>query len=504
MNSHFSENSTVHRPWIILTVMLVAILEVLDSTIVNVALPNMKASFSVNNDQITWVLTSYIVASAVMIPLTGLLSSRLGKRKFMQITITGFMVSSFLCGITQGIHQMIVLRVLQGLSGASLIPLSQSIMREVFSKQEQPKAMAIWGLGVMTAPVMGPTIGGYIVSWSTWRWIFYINMPICLLSLLLCYFFIPQSKTQKRPIDMFSLIYMVLGIGCLQLFLDQGQSRSWFDSYLICFLLGLSVIGLLAFIYRTFQKKLTPLVKLQLLSYRNFSLCSLMLLCFCGCIFATLAIQPIMLSSLFGYPADATGLIMAPRGLASGFAMALSPLMLRWISPRAQIALGLILCAIGAFLMSQWSLQANTWSLVTPGLWQGLGMGFFMIPVSTMALNDLPSSETTEGAGLFSYSRMLGTSIGISLLSTYISRQGQKHWHHLSQFITPYSTHLQSFLAPLHLAPHTPQAMNQISQVVMQQSTFQAYINAYQLIAILLMIIIPFSFLIQQPLEKSP
>jgi DHA2 family multidrug resistance protein len=401
----------------------------------------------------------------------------------MQLAITGFMISSGLCGLSQSMDQMLLLRICQGLSGAALIPLSQSILFEVYPPEGQVKAMAIWGLGIMTAPVMGPTIGGYIVSYSSWRWIFYINLPICMLSLILCHFVIPIGKIKKRNIDFNALIYMVFGIGALQLFLDQGNSKSWFESHFIIICLIIAITGITGFIIRSFNQP-KPLVHLHLLSQRNFTISSLLMLIFCGCMFGTLAMQPIMLSSLFGYPTITIGLAMAPRGFASAFGMVLSPMLAKRLQPKWLISMGLLLCAYGTFQMSRWTLETSLIGMIEPSLWQGLGMGLFMVPISTGALSHLPKDKVTEGSGLFSYARMLGTSIGISLLSTLITRQTQIQWHNLSDHITPFSTNLRTWFLHMHLAPNTPKSITQLSQTIYQQASFMAYVNAFFILSI--------------------
>ena len=483
-----------HRPLIVITVMLTAILEVLDSTIVNVALPNMQASLGANVEQITWVLTSYVVASAIMIPLTGFLSDFFGKKRYLEIAIIGFMIGSFCCGLAQNLDQMIALRALQGASGAALIPISQAVLREVYPLHEQPKAMAIWGVGIMMAPILGPTLGGYIVEYSNWRWIFYINMPFCIISLILCHFVINQGKITRRKLDWGSLISMVVGVGLLQVFLDQGNTKDWFNSNFILIISIISLLSLIYFISSSLRKK-KPLVHLYLFKERNFCLSTIMFLLFCGCLFAQLAIQPIMLSELYHYPTITIGLLMAPRGIASGIAMVCTPLLIKKINAKYIICTGIILSAVGSIMLSRYTLDASFASMVLPTVIEGLGMGMFMVPLSAYALARLEKEEITEGSGLFSYGRMLGTSIGVSLISTFISRNTQVNWHSLGRYTTPYNVNLRSWFLHMHLIPNTAKGIAQLSNMVHAQASFIAYMNAYFITGVILFCLIPLALL---------
>jgi DHA2 family multidrug resistance protein len=499
-----AETKVKNRSFIIITVMLTAILEVLDSTIVNVALPNMQASLGANVEEITWVLTSYIVASAIMIPLTGYFSDFFGKKKYLEIAIIGFMLGSFLCGIAQNLDQMIVLRAIQGAAGAALIPISQSVLREVYPLSEQPKAMAIWGVGIMMAPILGPTIGGYIVEYSNWRWIFYINMPICIISLILCHLFIAKGTVSRQKIDLKSLIPMFIGVGLLQVFLDQGNTKDWFNSNFILIIAIISALALIFFISRSLTQK-KPLVHLYLFGERNFCISSIMLLVFCGCVFSQLTMQPIMLASLYNYPTIKIGLLMAPRGIASGIAMALTPALIKYINARVVISLGLAFAALGSFMMSSYTLDASFASMVLPTIIQGIGMGMFMVPVSTYALARLPTKEITEGSGLFSYGRMLGTSIGVSLLSTFVSRNTQTNWQNLGKYTTPYNVNLKNWFLQMHLNANSPQGIARLSDLVHQQASFLSYMNGYFITAVALTLLIPLAlFMYNVDLDKAP
>ena len=485
-----------HRTLIVITIMLVAILEVLDSTIVNVALPNMMPSLNADENQITWVLTSYVVAAAMMLPLTGFLSHRLGTKQLLLMDITGFMISSFLCGTANSLNLMVFFRLLQGGFGAALIPLSQSILRESFPLEEQGKAMAIWGLGIMAAPVCGPTLGGYIVAHSSWRWIFYLNAPICLLGLIMTLFVIPESKKINQKMDYLGVVLMFTAIGCLQIFLDQGDSHNWFHSNLILFLATLSAFTLILFILRSLSHK-TPVITLSIFSDRNFTLCTILLCVYCACLFGFVTLEPIMLENLFHYTPLIAGKSMITIGLASAVSMGLSSILITRVNIKIILSVSLFLSAMGAYSLSGMSLIASENHFFMINALLGFGLGLFMVTLTTYSLSTLPLKQITEAAGLFTYGRMLGTSIGVSLLSTLVTRETQINWSSLSAHITIFNPNLQKWLNQQHETLSNPHALIQLQTTLLTQANMIAFIDAFRLIAILLIGFIPFVFLLK-------
>jgi DHA2 family multidrug resistance protein len=481
---------------IIITIMLVATLEVLDSTIVNVALANMMPSLGANQDNITWVLTSYVVAAAMMLPLTGFLSHRIGTKNLLLIDITGFLISSFACGTASTLNIMVLYRLLQGGFGAALIPLSQAILRESFPLEKQAKAMAIWGLGIMAAPVFGPTIGGYIVAHSSWRWIFYLNAPICFLGLVMTIIVIPNAKTTNERIDYFGILLMFTGIGCLQVMLDQGNSNNWFQSD---FILGLALICLLStvlFIYRSNHHP-TPVITLSIFKNRNFSICTILLALYCGSLFGFVTLEPIMLENLFGYTPMIAGKTMIAIGLSSGVAMILSSMMMKKTDIKIILSVSMIATAIGAFYFSSLSLSASKNNFMMGNAIFGFGLGFFMVPLTTYSLATLPAKYITEAAGLFAYGRMLGTSVGVSLLSTLVSRETQMNWLRLGSDINPSNNNLRIWLAQHHLTTQNPMALTQLQMMISRHASMIAFIDAFWLIGVLLICFIPLILMIQ-------
>lgn len=487
---------------IIITIMLVAVLEVLDSTIVNVALANMMPSLNANQDQITWVLTSYVVAAAMMLPLTGFLSARFGTKNLLIMDISGFLLSSFLCGTANTLDTMVFYRLLQGGFGAALIPLSQSILRESFPLEEQGFAMAIWGLGIMAAPVFGPTIGGFILSHASWRWIFYLNTPICFVGLLMTLIVIPTSQKTKVQIDYLGVVLMFMGIGCLQLLLDQGNSHNWFQSNMILLLAVISAFSLLLFLWRS-ATHATPVITLRIFKNRNFSLCTFLLMVYCGCLFGFVTLEPIMLENLFHYTPMIAGKTMIAIGLASAVSMGLSSFLITRINIKVILIFSLLLTALGVFYFSTLSLHATQYNFIMGNALFGLGLGFFIVPLTTYSLATLPAHNITEAAGLFSYGRMLGTSIGISLLSTVVAREAQISWNHLSAPINPFNRHFQLWLKHQHLTLRNPTALAELKISLVTQSNMLAFLDAYYLITFLLLAFIPFVLMLRSVELKS-
>lgn len=491
MRTELSQSISDTKRWlIVIAVMTIAILEVLDSTVVNVALTSMMSSLGANSDQITWVLTSYVVASAIMIPLTGFLSHRIGIKRLLLVNIAGFMIFSMLCGMSTSLSEMVTFRLLQGAFGAALIPLSQSILRQSFPLDQQGKAMAIWGMGIMVAPILGPTLGGYIVDYSSWRWIFYLNVPFCIAGFILASIVIPAIAGRKRAFDWQGIIFMVLGIGCLQLFLDQGNTHDWFQSHLIVVLFSLSLIGLIFFIYHSLTTQ-NPAVKLHLFRDRNFTLCTVIFAIFAGNIFGLLTLEPIMLQTIFQYTAIDAGLAMAPMGLFSTIGIMISTSLMKRLPAKYLIAAGLLSVSIGAYSLSHLTLDASFNVIRECNFGLGLGLGLLMVPLSAFALATLNQADITDGSGLFSYGRMLGTSVGTSLLSTLASRLSQVNWNRLNGHVNPFNDHLTQWLEHSHGSLQNSGTLSTLQQTIASQAAMQAYIDAFHLVSILMLCAIP-------------
>lgn len=481
-----------------LAVMSATVMQALDTTIVNVALPHMQADLAATPEQITWVLTSYLVASVIFMPLTGFFTDRLGQRNYLLAAIGGFVLASGLCGIATNIGEMVLFRLLQGAFGAALVPLSQAVMIQTFSPQDRGRAMAIWGIGVMVGPITGPTLGGYLTEILDWRWTFYINLPVGLLSLLLAWRIVPDTPRQSRAMDWRGLGWMVLGIVGLQFVLDYGSQEDWFDSRSIQIAAVLSVLGFSGFIRHaaTTHAHGPSLFHLDIFHDRNFAASTLLMTLFGLGMFGAMILQPIMLESLLGYPTVTTGWLMAPRGAASMVSMMLVGRLINRVQPRYLVSAGLLLGLTGSHAMTHYSLYVDTWTLVWPVLVQGFGLGLIFVPLSTIAFSTLPPQRSAEAAGVYSLTRSLGSSVGISIVATMVARESQVAWNQLGAYITPYNPALPQYFAQLDLNPTDPQAIAILARELGRQAQMQGIIDAFVLISWSFLIMLPFVLLL--------
>lgn len=485
--------------WLVtLTVILVAVVEVLDMTIVNVSLPNMMGALGADNEQITWVLTSYVVSAAICMPLTGFLVNRIGQKKLLLVNIIGFLIASTLCGLSTSLMEMVIFRVMQGVFGAALVPLSQIILRETFTAEEQGKAMAIWGIGIMVAPVLGPTLGGYITEALNWRWVFYINIPVCAIAFLLAWQLIKENPTRQDKIDWLGLFLMALGIGCLQIFLDRGNQEDWFNSKEILTLFIFWTVSLGLFIWRGSRIN-DNIINLRLFLDRNFfSGCLLMMLYSVG-IFGIITIQPLLLEGYMHYSTSASGIIMAPRGLATAIGMMMVASLIKKYDARYIAGTGLFISALGTWLMSSHTLNASIFYMMWTTSVQGFGMGLFFVPLSVIAFSTLPKTAIAEAAGIFSFSRNLGISIGVSILSTLISRETQANWNRLGGHINVYNPNLTYWLNHQHWNLHDPLTLGTLQEQLAGQAAVIAFNDVFWLVAITFFALIPLIFMLKKP-----
>lgn len=482
--------------WMItIAVMLVAIIEIIDMTIVNVSLPQMMGELSCSSEQVTWVLTSYIVASAIFMPLTGFLVERLGTRRLLLINISGFLISSILCGLSNSLSQIVIFRTLQGSFGAGLVPLSQFILRASYSKADYPKAMAFWGIGVMTAPIIGPTLGGYLTETINWRWIFFINIPVCLLAIVMTAQFIRETPRKMNFIDWFGMALMGVGIAALQLFLDRGNTEDWFSSGLIWSFTFLWVGCLSLFFVRGIGYK-RNIINLSIFRDRGFWVAELLMLLFSIGLIGLVSIEPLMLENIMGYPSINAGIIMAPGGIANALTLMTVNSVMKRIDARIILACGLLMIALSSYLMSTLTAVSGESTIMWYGVFQGIGMGFFFVPLATIAFNTLPDQYAAEGSGLFSFCRSLGASIGISILSTFITRQTQRHWNQLGEHITSFNPNFKAWLSSHGWNIQQSMALNNAATQVHIQAGMKAFLDAFMLIAILMICMMPLLLLL--------
>lgn len=492
------ETSKGARLWITIAVMASTLIQVLDTTIVNVALPHMSGELGATSDQITWVLTSYLVASAIFMPLTGYFTDTMGRKKYLLVSIVGFVAASALCGIAQNIVEIVLFRLLQGVFGAALVPLSQAIMVDTYPLEERGKAMAIWGLGVMVGPVLGPTLGGWLTDVLSWRWTFYVNVPIGALSFLLAARFVPDTEKRARTMDWTGLILLSAGIAGLQYALDRGNEQDWFSGLDIRVSTAVGIVGLVGFIFYSLLKKGNKLFDIRIFKDRNFAMaCLIMSLLGLG-LNGSMVLQPQLLESMLGYPILTTGIVMAPRGIATAVAMIVVGRLVSRYDPRIIVATGMVLSAFGSYEMTNYNLDINNFWIIWPALLQGFGMGLIFVPLSTIAFATLPQRQAPEGAGLYSLIRTIGGAVGISIVETVMSRQSQASFNTLGGYITPYNPAVGQYLSGLHIAPNTPQAAAAIGAQILQQATMLAMNDVFKLIAISFVVMLPVVLLLRR------
>jgi DHA2 family multidrug resistance protein len=488
---------------LVVAVVLTAILEVLDITIVSVAIPHMLGTFGATSDQITWVLTSYLVSAAVVMPLTGYLSARLGRRRLLIFSIVGFVVSSALCGLSWNLESMVVFRLAQGICGAPLVPLSQAILLDAFPREKHGQALAIFGLGIMVAPVLGPVLGGWLTDTFVWRAVFYINVPIGLFALLLAMGHLPRTAVNYLKTDWPGLVLLVLSVGSLQLVLDQGQTRDWFNSQFIQVFTGITVFSGVAFLMRGWNKP-DNIVDLSLLRDRNFAAGLLAIAAYGVTLFGTVALLPLLTQRLMGYPAMTAGTLFVPRAIASAIALAITGnYLMRWIDPRLLVIGGIVLSAVGTIMMAGLTLQADSWAIAAPGVIAGIGMGLFFVPLTAVAFGSVHNDKLDEAAGLYALLRGIGSSVGIAVVSWLFVRQSQVHWTNLIANINPFNPALPPFLSAHGLSLQAPSSMGVVAREIGRQAQMLAFVDLFWFIGLVTFAILPLVLMMKRPTREG-
>ena len=497
-----SQAAPANRILTIASVMLTTVMAIMDMTIVNVTLPHMMGALGATADQVTWVLTAYIVAEAVTIPLTGWLAGRFGRRRVMLFGIAGFVLASGACGLSESLSQMVIFRLLQGIAGAPLIPLSQGVLVGLFPAEQRSKGMAIWGIGVMLGPILGPTVGGIVTQHLTWHWVFYINLPVGLLNLAMVARSIRETPRRETGTDWLGAVLMIVGIGSLQTLLDRGNQEGWWSSDFIVLLTITAVIGLVLFVWRGLVAE-RPIVELRLFRDRNLALASLLMLVFGLALFGTIAIQPLLMEQLLGYPVETTGLVMAPRGFGAALGMLVIARLAGRVDPRWIIATGMVIAGTATWIMSWYNLDISPGWLIWPGIMQGVGMGSIFVTLSTLAYATLPASATDAGAGLYNLARSVGSSIGVSIAATWYARFGQIDWNQLGGHINPFNPALAHWLKLQGLTLNDPMAAALLTHELSRQSAMLAFTQVFDLIALSFVLMAPLLLLLKPNGRRS-
>jgi MFS transporter, DHA2 family, multidrug resistance protein len=489
-------SAPVRRSLVIVSVMLATLMQALDTTIANVALPEMSGALSATQDQTAWVLTSYIVAAAIMTPVTGWLAGALGRRRLLVLSVAGFTVASLLCGIATGIGEMVVFRVMQGLFGAALVPISQSLLLDVYPREKHGAAMALWGMGIMIGPILGPPLGGWLTEYYSWRWVFLINLPVGVLALMGILASVRKETPHGRPLDWTGLGLLALGIGALQLCLDRGQGEDWFGSIEIQVEAALAFLGLSLYALH-WRSHAHPLLDLGLWRNRNFAVACLLIFVVGIVLFSTLALLPPYLSQLMHFPVLDIGLLLAPRGVGTMVGMMLVGRLLGRMDARWPILAGMVLTVLSLYWMTAFGVDVSQPDVVWIGAVQGLGLGLVFVPIASVAYATLPAHQRTEAASLFSLVRNVGSSIGISVVMTLLARSTQANHAELASRIPAFGA--EQGLLPAAWDPGTAAGAAALNAEVSRQAAVIAYVNDFQLLMLLTLVAVPLVWFLRAP-----
>jgi DHA2 family multidrug resistance protein len=492
-----------NRGMITVSVMLATVMQVVDTTIVNVALPQMQGGMSATQDQISWVLTSYIVAAAIFTPLTGVLADTFGRKRLFSIAVIGFTVASMLCGAATSLEQIVLFRALQGALGASLVPLSQAVLLDTYPREKHGSAMALWGVGVMVGPILGPTLGGYLTEYYSWRWAFYINLPVGALALLGVIAFVPEASTRtKRGFDFFGFALLSLAIGALQLMLDRGNTLDWFDSTEVVLEAATAALAFYLFIVHMFTAK-EPYIEPGLFRDRNFVAGILLMFTVGALLLATMALLPPFLQNLLGFPVITAGYVLAPRGLGTMVAMMVVGKLVGKVDTRWLVLTGLLIMAWSLHDMTGFNTDTGISEIVYTGVVQGVGLGFIFVPLSTVAFATLAARYRNEGTAMFSLVRNIGSSVGISLVVTVLGREVQASHAALSESITPFSVALQGPGTPALWNLGQQSGLAALNAEVSRQALTIAYVNDFRFMMYLSLLALPLLLLLRTPRKPA-
>lgn len=480
-----------HLGLLTFAVMTATIMHAIDTTIPNVALPHMQGSLLATQEQIAWVLTSYIVAAAIMTPPTGALALKLGRRRLFVVAILGFTVASALCGTATSLTEMLIYRALQGAFGAGLIPLSQATLLDSYPRERHGEAMALWGMGFVAAPIFGPTIGGYLTEAYDWRWIFYINVPIGIAAALGISLYVPDTKKNtETPFDWTGFTFIAVAIGALQIMLDRGHHLDWFQSTEIVVLAVASALAFYLFIVHSLTGE-KPLIDLAIFKDANFVSGMLIAFLIAVVVLAMLALLSHLLQDVLEYPVIDAGHIMGPRGIGTLVAMTIAGRIVDRVNPRYLVCFGVSLTASAFWLMTGFNLNVDAWQLIWTGFLQGFGMGCIYVPLSTFMFSTLPAQYRTDGASLNSLIRNIGASAGIAILEALLASNRQAFRSHIVENITPYDARFREPSLPSAWSLETLEGMAKLSTEIDRQAKMLAYLIDFQWMTAITLMILP-------------
>ncbi|MGV8833429.1 MAG: DHA2 family efflux MFS transporter permease subunit [Devosia sp.] len=489
-----------NKGWLTAALMLATIMQVLDTTIANVALPHMAASLGAAQNEITWVLTSYIVAAAIATPLTGWLADRLGQKRLFLIAVIGFTVASALCGMATSLPEMVVFRLIQGLFGAVIAPLAQTVILNINPREKIGQAMAIYGMGIMVAPIIGPTLGGYLTESFDWRWVFLINLPVGIAAAFMLLAFMPATEIRLRRFDFFGFGMLAISVGALQLMLDRGADNFWFASTETWIELGLVISGLWIFIVHCMTAE-NPFIDIRIFKDLNFMLASVMMFVVGITLFSGLALLPPLLQSLMGYPVMFSSVIMAPRGVATLLSMMVVGRLSGKVDPRFMMLFGTACMAYSLYGMTSFNLEMDYWPVITTGVMQGFGMGFLFVPLSTMAFATIAPRLRGDATSMFALVRNMGQGVGISLVTAVLASMMQVNHAELAARLTATSQNVVNQMPGLLTG--SPQVIAIVNGMVSQQAAMLAYLDDFWLMLLLSLAVIPLILIMRGPKKAA-
>ncbi len=504
------ENPAVGRWLVAIAVMASAMMELIDTSAVNVSLPYIAGNLSATTTEATWVLTSYLISNAIVLPLAGWMANYFGRKRLLMMAVVGFTISSMLCGLAPSLPLLIFFRILQGASGGSLQPTTRAILLETFPREERGHAMAFWGVGIVVAPILAPMLGGWLTTNYSWRWIFFINLPLCIVGLVLLELFVhdpPYIRRGKLRMDYWGLGMLVTGIAALQVMLDRGQEDDWFGSHFIVALLVIAIVCLTAFVLWELRSK-NPLVHFKLLKFRTFAAGTALGAILGFVLYGSIVLIPLFMQELLGFPAITAGFWNSPRGLATMALMPVAGILIgrRW-DMRAMLFGGLLVSALGVYSFSLLNLDAGPWSFFWPQMLMGAGLAFTFVPLSTITVDPIPPEEMGYATSITSLMRNIGASIGISVVATVLQRSRQAHQDILAAQLPPNNPAMQSFLGKMgndFLQRGTSavlsgqEALQLLYRMVLNQAAVLSYLDAFRLLAVMFIVVSPLVWLMHR------
>jgi len=490
--------------FITLSIMLATIMQTLDSTIANVALPHMQGTMAATHDQMAWILTSYIVATAVMTAPTGFLAERFGRKQVFIVSVVGFTLASMLCGTATNVTEMVMFRLLQGALGAGVVPLSQAVLLDTYPPHKQGQAMSIWSVGIMLGPILGPTLGGYLTDLLSWRWVFYINVPIGIVTVACMAIFLPESTNKRKvPFDWTGFALLGIAVGAAQLALDRGESQDWFESGEIIVETVLAITTLYLFVVHLMTSRSRPFFNLAMLRDRNFVTGVFFIFMLGMLMMSTMVMLPPFLQQILGYPVATAGELLVPRGLGTIISTLVVGRLISRIDARALVVIGLALSAAALWQMSHFNLDTTSWMIMHTGFLQGLGLGLIMVPISTLSFATLSMSLRNEATALFALLRNIGGSFGISIVMSLLSSLTQINHAELGENLSLFNQNLLTMSSENNISLVSPAGLAQLDAQISQQATIIAYLNDFTFLTYVTLLAMPLLLMMRKPTTRQ-